>query len=342
MNQFLGQAGAMPVSYSPATDSRRPWVLISLAGIAGVLAIQSLFGNWITKTVTVTDVAHIDTHHGLGYFGGLGVAYGIGVVLLGVATGLALWLGGRGLAWGALALAGLLFVDLGLVAARLSDLQSATAGQVARLRDSVKEGLPTEVAFHVTSPAMYSALAATFLCALVAAQLLWPAYGIRVQVSVGVAAGVGSAVLPWAKFWTIDDKRPEVPYQVVERWLWSGAQGIAIVVEFLLLIAVTLLCLRAPGYARARWAVAAVPLTGLIFFGVVAADNDILVDAEALQSRVSEVPGVFATGAGPLLVVGAVLLLVAAVRAWSHGREEDHSSSDSRWLPETIREHESA
>lgn len=337
-----------PVSHATAPDNAAghpPWGLIVLAGIAGVLAIQSLFGSWITKTVTVTDVANTDTHHGIGYFGGLGIGYGVGIVALAALTGLALWLGGRlrtGLAWLALGVAGLLLVDLGLVAMRASELQSATAGQVARLRASVTEGLPTEVSFHVTNPAMYSALAATFLCALVAAQLLWPAYGVWVQLVVGLAAGAASAALPWAKFWVIDDRRPRVPYQVVEHWLWTGTQGVVLLAEFLLLAAVTVLCLRTPGYARARWVLAAMPLTGLIFFGVVAADNDVRVDAEVLRGQFSEVPGVFTTGAGPLLAVAAILLLVAAVRAWSHGRDVDYSTSATRWLPENIQERESA
>jgi hypothetical protein len=51
---------------------------------------------------------------------------------------------------------------------------------------------------------------------------------------------------------------------------------------------------------------------------------------------------VFTTGAGPLLAVAAILLLVAAVRAWSHGRDVDYSTSATRWLPENIQERESA
>jgi hypothetical protein len=241
-----------------------------------------------------------------------------------------------------LGLAVLLFVGLGLVAQRVSELQSATAGQVARLRASVTDGLATEVSFHVTSPALYSALAATFGCALIAVLLLWPAYGPRVQVLVGIAVAVASAALPWAKFWIIDDTRPQPPYRVIEHWLWTGGQGIALVVEFLLLIAVAFLCLGAPGYARARYAIAAVPLAGLIFFGVVAAENDVRIDADVMRGQFSEVPGQFTTGAGPLLAVAAILLLTAAVRAWAHGRNEDHSSPAGRWLPEKIAERETA
>lgn len=319
----------------------RRWGLIGLTGLAALLVVQSLLGDWVTYHLEVSEVADDEFEWGLGHFGALGVGYAVGVTVTVALVALALWRPGRfraGLAWVALGLGSLLLVDLALVLRQVHDLRNTTAGTVARLRDSM-ETLPALAEFQVRSPALYAALTATLLLLLTAAQLVAPHRSIGVQALSGAALAFVAAGLPWTLIWVIESATSAEPYAQWTEWPWSGGmQGLLLIGQLLVLLVVVAGCLRAPGYARARWAFAAAVLGGLVFFSVQVFETDTRIEAFALRNEVSEVLEVTSTGAGPLFAIGAILLALAAVRAWWHGREEiPEPASDDGWLPHTLR-----
>jgi len=325
---------------SPGQGDRR-WGLIGLTGLAAVVGLQSLFGDWLTYHVEVSEVAKEDSESGIGYFGALSIGYAVGMVIMLALVALTLWRPGRfrtGLAWAALGLGLLLIVDLALVIRQIHDVLDHIAGRVARLRDSM-ETLPAVADFHVRSPALYAALTATLLLLLTAAQLVAPHRSIQVQALSGAVLAFVAAGLPWTLIWVIESATSAVPYERWTEWPWSGGvQGLLLIGQLLLLLVVVAGCLRAPGYARARWAFAAAVLGGLVFFSVQVFETDNRIEAFALRNKVSEVLEVSSTGAGPLFAIGAILLALAAVRAWWHGREEiPEATSDDGWLPHRLR-----
>jgi hypothetical protein len=325
---------------SPNAGERR-WGLIGLTGFAAVLGLESLFGDWATYHLEVSDVAEEEARHGLGYFGALGIWYAVGMVVALALVALTLWRPGRfrtSLAWVALGLGLLLFVDLALMIRQVHDVLDHAAGTVARLRASM-ETLPAVADFHGRSPALYGALTATLLLVLTAAQLVAPHRSIQVQAVSGLVLAFVAAWLPWTLIWVIVSRTSDVPYEQWNRSPWSGGvQGLLLIGQLLLLVLVVVGCLRAPGYARARWAVAAALLGALMFFSVQVFETDTRIEAFALRNEVSEVLEVSSTGAGPLFAIGAILLALAAVRAWWHGREEiPEPESDDGWLPHTLR-----
>lgn len=342
---FAHTRSAVPVTArereSPPEVGGRRWGLIGLTGFAALLGLQSLFGDWVTYHLVVSEVAEDEFEWGLGHFGALGVGYGLGVAATVALVALTLWRPGRfrtGLAWVALGLGLLLLVDLALVMRQVNDVRNTAAGTVARLRDSM-ETLPAVAEFQVRSPALYAALTATLLLLLTAAQLVAPHRSIGVQALSGAALASVAAGLPWTLIWVIESSVSDVPYEQWTEWPWSGGmQGLLLIGQLLLLLVVVVGCLRVPGYARARWALAAAVLGGLVFFSVQVFETDNRIEAFALRNEVSEVLEVSSTGAGPLFAIGAILLALAAVRAWWHGREEiPEPTSDDGWLPRTLR-----
>jgi hypothetical protein len=326
---------------SPDAPDRR-WGLIGLTGFAAVLGLQSLFGDWLTYHLEVSEVAKEDSESGIAYFGALSIGYAVGMVVMVALVALTLWRPARfrtGLAWAALGLGLLLLVDLALVIRQVHDVLDHAAGTVARLRGSM-ETLPAVADFHVRSPALYGALTATLLLLLTAAQLVAPYRSIQVQAVSGAVLAFVAAGLPWTLIWVIESSTSDVPYEQWTEWPWSGGvQGLLLIGQLLLLLVVVVGCLRAPGYARARWAVAGALLAGLVFFSVQVFETDSRVEAFALRNKVSEVLEVSSTGAGPLFAIGAVLLALAAVRSWWHGREEiPEPTSDEGWLPDRLRD----
>ncbi|HEX6073785.1 MAG TPA: hypothetical protein VFZ32_00790 [Micromonosporaceae bacterium] len=330
--------GAPP--HSPDGNARR-WVLVGLAGLAAVIGAQSLFADWLRIRFEMFEVAEEETRHGIGHFGALGVGYGVGIILATALVGLALWQPrrvGTGPPRVVLGLGLLLLVDLGIVTWRFHTTQNETAETVVRLREST-DTIPTLTGFQVTSPGLYAALTATLLLMLVAAELAAPGRSVPVQAVTGAVFAVAAVVAPWARIWVIESGESDVPFELRTLWPWStGVDGGVLVVELLVLLVIVVGCLRAPGYGRARWAFAATVFAGLSFFGVLAFEVDTKSEAFALRNEVSEVLAVSSTGAGALFAVGAVLLGVAAVRSWWHGREEVyHPISDDGWLPAGLR-----
>jgi hypothetical protein len=234
----------------------------------------------------------------------------------------------------------LVLADLGAVVWRFHAAQNSAAEALIRLRDAADTAAPPAAEFQVTSPGLYAALTATLLLILVAAQLAAPHRSIPVQAAGGAVFSLVACVLPWTWVWLVEGGSAE-PYTLRSLWPWSvGLDGVMLLVYLAVLLLLVVACLRAPGYGRWRWALAVVPPAALAFLGVLAYEVDTRSDAFSLRNEGFEVLNVASTGAGALFAIGAVLLGVAAVRSWWHGREEVHAphTDDGGWLPSGVRD----
>ncbi|HEX2419004.1 MAG TPA: hypothetical protein VHJ83_12925 [Micromonosporaceae bacterium] len=317
----------------PSPDGPPRWVLVGFAGLAALIGVQSLFADWLQRYLFVADVAEQKTQHGIGYFGGLGIGYAVGFAAAALLVGSQLWRPRRGGAWAALGVGLLVLVDLGAVMWRFHAAQNSAADAVIRLRDSADTVASPLTEFKVSSPGLYAALTATFLLILVAAQLAAPDRSIPVQAVSGAAFSLVACVLPWTWVW-LAEGGSDTPYELRTLWPWSvGLDGVMLLVYLAILLVLVVACLRAPGYLRWRWALAVVLPAALAFFGVLAHGADTSSDALSLRNEGFEVLSVSSTEASALFAIGAVLLGLAAVRSWWHGREEIHEPDSAEgWL----------
>ncbi|MGH3655325.1 MAG: hypothetical protein ACRDUA_01580 [Micromonosporaceae bacterium] len=321
---------------------KRSWVLVGLTGLGALFAIQSWFGTWLTMQLTVSGVRDSFDDFGISYFGAPGIGYGVGNLLLAVLLGLALWRTGRWRSWlsyAALAVCAVMVAALALVLVRLGDIEAAAAAEVIRLRDSV-DGLPSYVAFRAGTPGLIVAALATLLFALVAVQLSNPRRGLRIQAVAGVVLCAVAAVMPWMRLWIVDDLRPGNGLEQRYFWLWSNlVECVGVLVAVLVLARLVYGGMRAPSYARHRWAIGSAMLALGIFLVAQVIEVEYRARAVDLRELVSEELDARSTGAGALMGAGAVLLATAMVRSWWHGREEviPAAPGDS-WLPARIRE----
>ncbi|MGH3648405.1 MAG: hypothetical protein ACRDTM_14665 [Micromonosporaceae bacterium] len=321
-----------------------PWGLAAIAAVAVVLTLKSLLSDWVSTRVMVLPELREELQQGFTYFGVRGTGFAVGLVVLIVLVGLALWLPGRlraGLAWSALALAVLLLVDALLMWLQVAELRLDSATAVVDVQREMwdREEVPELIALDISAQGLYVGAFAILLLGLVAALLPRPERSPWVQAGLGAVGALVVLPLPWVQAWS------SIQYQlrVDNVWLWSrGVEGVLLGLGTVTLVALTLLTLRTPGYARGRWALASVVLCVLLFFSAVAADVQALQDVHELGSS-SDVAVLDAksTGMLGLLAASAALLGVAAARAYWRGREEEPPPADGSWLPGGIRDRRS-
>ncbi|MGH3741131.1 MAG: hypothetical protein ACRDT8_13990 [Micromonosporaceae bacterium] len=328
--------------------SAREWgkpraALIVSTAIGALATVLAWFSDWLWIHILVKPIEDHTSHAGIERFGLLSIGFGVGLVLVAGLLGLALWPYGRllsqrvrnRLSLAALAVCAALFVDAGFLIWRFAGEQDRAAERVHRLRESM-ETLPPVVGMSARSLGIYLAALAVLAFTLVAVQLPRPELSIWIQMGSGVVLSVVVMCLPWLKVWFVDDTQPRLGLQSRALWMWSiGTEGAALAIGLVLAIVLTFMCLRAPGYARERWALSASLVGGVVFFQGLLAGTRAQVEAMALGERVSELIGSWSTGTDVLTALAGALFCVAAVRSWWHGREEvvPPSAGDKPWLP---------
>lgn len=337
MQQQVVPPAVESVAEADAGQRTVPWVLAVITALAGILAAKSLLSDWVIGRVYVNPLKNDELHHDFGYFGARGVGFAVGLVVLLVLVGLALWRTGRlrsWLAYAAVALTGLLLVDFLLMVLAVDELRAEAAGTVVNLQNELRARgeVPEGLGLDIATQGLYVGAFAALLLGLVALQLPRPRSGPWIQAWCGAVLGLAALPVPWVRSWVSFEYRLDVR----DTWLWSlGAPGIGLILGLLVLMALTVVTLRAPGYARWRWALGVAGLGILLFLGAVIAETDALQAVHDVR-RSSDVALLDAktTGMAGLFGTGVVLLTLAAARAFWWGREEvAPAESDDRWLP---------
>lgn len=318
-----------------------PWVLVALTGVAVILIAKSLLSDWLSSEVYVRPQLDESAHEGFGWFGARGTGFAIGLGVLLVLVGLALWRTGRTrtyLALGGVVLTVLLLVDALLMVLRIGQLRAAAAVTVVDLvRDlNEREQVPDAYGFLITAQGLYVGACAALLLGLVAVQLVAPRHGPWIQAVTGTVFGAIAVSLPWVQSWTMYEYR----LRTDSVGLFSlGLEGLLLVVELVALVVLTYLTLRAPGYARARTAMAASALSVLIFLSAIMAETGAVQQLHDLGTASDiQVLDAQSTGVVGVMVAAAVLLGLAALRSYWRGREELPPDESGSWLPGSLRE----
>ncbi|MGH3736495.1 MAG: hypothetical protein ACRDT6_12895 [Micromonosporaceae bacterium] len=333
---------ADPATPVPTEEPPVRWGLVAMTVVAAVLAAKSLLSDWIHLRVVVLPSRNEELHEGFGHFGGYGTAFAIGLVALVGLLGLALWLRGRGgtpLAGAGLMLSVLLLADAVLMLLEVdrvrTDAATTVTDQVRQMWE--RQEVPEQYGVDIAVSGLLVGVFAVLMLALVASQLLSPYRGVEIQAASGALLALVALPTPWVQSWTM------VAYRLRTEnvWLWSlGPEGIALAVEVLVLVLLTFITLRRPGYDRARWALATAALACLVFLSAIIAETSALQQLhDVVKASDVTVLDAKTTGMVALLATAAVLLGTAAARSFWHGREEVPPSDPAdRWLPGAIRD----
>jgi len=304
------------------TRLRQRWGLVLATGLGGLVIGNALFQPWLSTTLIVSPVKSDSREYGLGQSGVWGILLAVGLIVvfaLVVAALVAPEPTSGMLALTALTGSVALAVEMVFLALRLGAARTASGRLAAEMLESMGDQI-RDVWFLVHMPAPYAAASGLALLALVAAQVSRPDLGVSVLAVSGAVAGVVSLVVPWATAYLPDDGG-----LVIDRhWVWSvGGVGVPLGLATLLLVAL--------GVAVPLGLRVSLPLMlGVVVVGFVVLWAPVTIEeTKVLESQLTDPePMSLPLNASPRFMEFAALLVsIAAVRAWRGARRERRSAS---------------